>query len=1277
MSNSGAHVMSKNTTSTIASPAMDQFIEQNSSLIDVLRYHAETTPDKRLYTYLYELENKQAPPLTFAKLDERARALGAYLTERKLKNQRAILIYAPNEEFIVAFMGCLYAGVIAVPVYPPMGAKGWEKLVKVIKDCQANVVLSLEGFKELIDQGFSENNVSGVEYHATDILSNDLANQWKAPAIDPDQLAFLQYTSGSTGDPKGVMVSHLNLIHNIRQIATNMTLDKDTVFVSWLPVFHDMGLIGKVIAPMGLGASSVIMTPSAFIRYPHRWLKAISEFKGTCSGGPNFAFELCIQRIKEKQLENIDLSSWHCAFNGAEPVRANTLDRFYEKFAPYGFRKEAIMPVYGMAETTLMVSGDLIAERPHDKSIVNLDSNTLTQGQVKEVDSDFDGAVIRFACEGISVPDMQIEIVNPDTENSCKEGQVGEIWLKGPNIAKGYWQKDDLNKTSFAAKIKDTKDKPFLRTGDLGFKLDDRLYVTGRLKDVVIIRGRNHYPQDIELTAEQSHSQLRKGCGAAFSIDNNNEEHLVVVQEIATKEKLPQEVLDDAIESIRQAVSEHHQLQANAIILIKRGSISKTTSGKIQRYRTKQRYLTDDLTIVGSWHAAIEDNNSDDKQLYSKPAILNPSIIAKEKSHFGITSANELIQWLRNYAENSINSELIDENRTLQPNTILDFGNHGLLGMQVPPQYGGLGLNDIDTLRVIEQVGAIDQSLGMFVLLNNILGVRPIMQHGSEAIRKEHLPLLACGRELAAFALTESETGLNPNTMATSAHKDNLGGWTIEGTKTWTGSGSWSGLINVFARTFDENGESQGVTSFLVDKNSQGLNNGPGAPTIGMRGIVQNTVYLDGVSVDDTNILGQLGHGTEVAQETISYARLAIAALALGGMKRCTQLILRYVSRQQFGAGRLLENPVVLMRIGDITSATAAVETLIYSVTSRLQAGLSVPLEAFTACKVLGTEFFWHTADDLVQMLGARGYIETNMAPRILRDARVLRTFQGATEALSMFVGSCIKKDKSEFYGFIKESLETPKIAKKLDQAIEKIANFCNGPQRPFSEKVSAHHWEHYCTGQVTIYALLWACVQNKVDEEPLPQWQRVREWAKGQFEQKLNDILTDPEAKYIITPQEAVDLINQYQDSIGDIEQYSTGQFWQSDILLKKDFEHAPKAVESLFDSTTDHQQTPQNKPATNKPQLVQTDTSQRIQSFLIEWLNKNLGVRTQLINVEKSLTDYGVDSLDAEMLAGDIGTWLDIYSIKAENLWDAKSISELCDRLAVIVDEKEAEEA
>ncbi|MGB3642115.1 MAG: fatty acyl-AMP ligase [Rivularia sp. (in: cyanobacteria)] len=567
----------------------------HSNLVDILCYRGQYQPEKTAYTFLQNGEIESAS-LTYQEVDRRSRTIAAQLQKLGLAGERALLLYPPGLEFIVAFFGCLYAGVIAVPAYPPRRNQKLSRLLAIATDSQAKVAMTTESLLVDLKTRFSENSeITRLHLIATDCLDPGSELDWFQPSINSNSLAFLQYTSGSTGTPKGVMVSHGNLLHNLALIHNCFEHRPNSRGLIWLPAYHDMGLIGGVLQPIYGGFPVILMSPLIFLQKPWRWLQAISSHRATTSGGPNFAYDLCLRKVKPEHLDTLDLSSWKVAFTGAEPIRAETLEQFAAKFSVCGFRKEAFYPCYGMAETTLFVSGGLKREPPR---ICSVEGKALEENRVMPTKSEVTGARQIVGC-GQAWLDQKIAIVDPESLKLCGDNQIGEIWVSGGSVAGGYWHRPEVTERTFNAYIADTGSGPFLRTGDLGFLQNGELFVTGRIKDVIIIRGRNHYPQDIELSVEQSHFALRPGLGTAFVVESKGEERLVIVQEVE-RSYLRKLDTQEVVRHIRRGVASDHNLQVYAVALLKPGSIPKTSSGKIQRHRCRTKFLNGTLDVLNS-----------------------------------------------------------------------------------------------------------------------------------------------------------------------------------------------------------------------------------------------------------------------------------------------------------------------------------------------------------------------------------------------------------------------------------------------------------------------------------------------------------------------------------------------------------------------------------------------------------------------------------------------------------------------------------------------------
>ncbi|MBL1209089.1 AMP-binding protein [Geminocystis sp. GBBB08] len=568
-----------------------------NNFLQILSYIAKKKPDKLAYIFLKDGENHKEI-ITYRKLRNKSLSIASQLKSITITPSRALLIYPQGLDFIAAFLGCLESGIIAVPAYPPKGNQKMSRLEAIIQDCQPDLILTTNSLLDKVKEKLADViNNKKIQFLATDNLTKILPiNENETGKITEETIAFLQYTSGSTGNPKGVKITHNNILHNVAYIQKAFQLTEDSISVSWLPSFHDMGLIDGILQPLYTGFLGVIMSPEAFLQKPIRWLQAISDYRATHSGGPNFAYELCVEKITYKQLENLDLSSWLSAYNGSEPVRRSTIDNFISKFTSCGFKANYFYPCYGMAEATLMISG---GELEKQAVYLDVDGDKLRENLVCKIDENTKNIKQLVGC-GHSSQDTDIKIVNPITKVVCDDNHIGEIWVSGKSIAEGYWRKPEISHDTFKATLVNTELPHFLRTGDLGFLRQGELFITGREKDLIIIRGKNHYPQDIEYTVQNSHQALRRDSGAAFTIEKDNQEKLVIVQEIKRTYVSKLDV-DEVVSAIKEAVSLKHELQIEAIALIKPASIPKTSSGKIQRYTCRQSFLEESLNLVAQW----------------------------------------------------------------------------------------------------------------------------------------------------------------------------------------------------------------------------------------------------------------------------------------------------------------------------------------------------------------------------------------------------------------------------------------------------------------------------------------------------------------------------------------------------------------------------------------------------------------------------------------------------------------------------------------------------
>ncbi len=573
------------------------FTPPDTHLIDRLDFWATQQPNAVAYYYLVDGEQEEVR-ITYAELQQRVRVIAAELVRRGLAGERVLLLYPPGLEFVEGFYACLAAGAVATPAYPPRRNRNMERIETISEAARAKAALTVQDVIDRTSDILNQTpHLAQLDWIATDRISADGADQWKKPDIQSSDLAVLQFTSGSTGTPKGVMLTHGNLMHNVALITMAFDLTRDGAGMTWLPTYHDMGLVGGVLNPLYFGRFNVLMSPLAFLQKPARWLWAVSRYGVTVSGGPNFAYDLCVEKITPDQCEGLDLSRWQVAFNGAEPVRPETIQAFTEKFGPYGFRPEAFYPCYGMAETTLIVTGGYKWERPHT---IPFDGQAIDEHHVTPVPVGDPRARLLTGC-GHVLPDEEVLIVDPQTHRRLPADHIGEIWVKSPSVGAGFFNNPEATEETFRARLADPgaeDEGPYLRTGDLGFMHEEELFVTGRLKDLIIIRGVNRYPQDIERTVEQTDERFPPGSTAAFAVEHLGRERLIIVSETArTRDREWGDVLD----AVRRNVTAEHDIAPDAVVLVRNGSIPKTSSGKIQRHACRADFLSNTLKEIAAW----------------------------------------------------------------------------------------------------------------------------------------------------------------------------------------------------------------------------------------------------------------------------------------------------------------------------------------------------------------------------------------------------------------------------------------------------------------------------------------------------------------------------------------------------------------------------------------------------------------------------------------------------------------------------------------------------
>ncbi|NEB08367.1 fatty acyl-AMP ligase, partial [Streptomyces coelicoflavus] len=565
----------------------------------LLRHRAEHTPDALAHRFLTDGDGTSVA-WTYRELDLHAREVAAHLRRAGVGEGPVLLLHPPGLDYLAAFFGCLYAGAVAVPAYPPDNARFGQtapRLAAIARDSGATHALTTGKVREAVASrgtGHVGTELDGVHWLVTeDLYTGDSTAPWQDPGRTADSLAFLQYTSGSTAAPKGVMVEHGNLVRNLRSIHLRLGHDAGSGMVSWLPPYHDMGLIGGILTPVYGGFPAHLMAPATFVRRPLLWLETLSRTGASTSVAPNFGFEQCLRRITPEQRAGLDLGRWRLALNGAEPIRPDTLDRFAEYFAPAGFDRTALLPCYGLAEATLMVTGVEPAEAP---VVESFDAAALEAGTARRAEPGSARTTRVVGC-GAPVADVEVAVVDAATGRRVPDGTVAEIRVAGPNVPRGYWGRPEAGADVFGTRVEDGPDAAWLRTGDLGFRHDGQLFVVGRTKDVIIVQGRNIHPQDVEQTAERVGAGLRAGHGAAFGIPTADGEQLALAYEIGGPGAGDPYAL---LARLRTAIADEHQVTPHTVVLLRRSSVPRTTSGKIQRSACRQQLLDLELPVVAA-----------------------------------------------------------------------------------------------------------------------------------------------------------------------------------------------------------------------------------------------------------------------------------------------------------------------------------------------------------------------------------------------------------------------------------------------------------------------------------------------------------------------------------------------------------------------------------------------------------------------------------------------------------------------------------------------------
>lgn len=1180
------------------------------TIVEYLKHWAQEKADDTAFNFLDD-KVEVVSKISYAALNIKAQQTAKRLLSKVEKGDRVLILLPMGPEYLELLLGCFYAGVIAVPSYPPKNKKSSaEKIEHIIQNSSPSLIITEE--KSL--KWFEEEQYYNITESIESLLTSQPADALSLPEIDFDDIAFLQYSSGSTGNPKGVIITHRNIITNLGQIIQSFAATEEEILFSWLPVYHDMGLIGCMLMPLCVSVETYLMNPFDFIRQPYRWLEGISKYKATVSGAPNFAYELVAKKVDDERIAKLDLSSWRIAFNGAEPIRKDSVEKFIQKFSTCGFKSEAMHPVYGLAEAGLFVTGMESAEKPF---YFHADTTMLQQHKMKPATGNEN--VKSIINVGKTWGDMQVKIVDADLL-PCAENEIGEIVIAGQSVTQGYWKRDTPEL------FIDIDGTQYLRTQDMGSIVDGSLYITGRLKEMLIIRGKNYYPQDIEYAVHRSVPELQLDGGAAV-LNNNGE--LVLIQELETSayKKLSETAYKDLAYKAVQIVSEQFSLKLSDFILIKPMQIPKTSSGKIRRTHVAQLYADNKLSPLFQMRSTEKDGGS--------------NVLSDE--------CKDLVQWLKDYSRTRINSRLMDERRSISPHIILDLGRKGILGMEVPKSMGGLGFNTTESLAVIQQLASIDVTLASFVGVHVALGTRPILNYGSPRLKNKWIRDIAEGRVLSAFAITEDNAGSNPASMESVAVKKE-NGWLLNGSKKWIGSAAWSNVIIVITQTVNERNEPEGLSAFAVETEQPGVEITEEHLTMGVRAMVQNSISFNDVQLTGDQLIGEAGQGMIIAQDAMNSGRLGIGAMALGAMKKGLQMSLSYAGKRTISTGKLINNPVTNRTLRKQWYAVTCSQALIDTAAAYAQESETMYRNLSMICKVFASEQLSSVLDSSMQLLGGRGYIENNLLAQFYRDGRLLRIFEGPTETLTSFLGADFLNNRGQWEHFFSTSEKDRSYLDELKKMVENI--------RSSSDLPGAAATKNLVKYEVGRLLILHVAKTSVAQHERSATALEVEGWLDVEIENAL------AEWRWGMKPtaalQDMYTLEKQLAEDIGELYTPVQQDFGKAAPLI---FEYTKKAPSvSKVIPIEDKHIIPETDAGNEEglPEL-QADIVRSITGVLVT----ETGIDKNEITPERPFSSYGIDSIDAVSLIVAIEQKYNIV-LDPSLFWKHPTIAELSEVLA-----------
>ncbi|WP_326984026.1 AMP-binding protein [Chryseobacterium sp. MYb264] len=1251
----------------------DHHHHTDKCLIDFLIKRTIQYPHKTAFSEVdIDLEEK---PFTYSELLFQVKASAQNFKQQNIeKGDRCLLIFNQGVEFIVAFLACQWIGAIPVPLNIPGRSKSLDKWKNIAKECYPKAIMTGSKTAARLSQSFGKSELLGkIPMISIQLCESESLDTPFTVEPDIHPTAFLQYTSGSTGNPKGVVVTQDSLIKNSKESKKNMNAGPDSIFVSWLPFYHDMGLILFIVQTIYNGNSLYLMKPEDFMSRPMNWMHALSKWKATHTGGPNFAYQLVADKLmqlheelkKNKKKADISLKTLRMCASGAEPIRFKTIADFQNAISLFGAPDHVISPGYGLAEATLTVTlnkeGEKVKWLKVDQEVLKKNKVIVKESGFLEAGKHFpeDEDYVYLVGNGVCIDNHSVDIIkNYDFEGEfagtvseilqTEPYSIGELWYSGPSVTNGYYENKKATSETYI--YSNQGDTVYLRTGDLAFKDEEgQLYIVGRIKDLIIIRGLNYYPQDIERTACYAHPDLRIDGAAAFSLTENGNESCCIVQEL-NRSALPSPTFDEYTKAIRNAVLQEHGIAVETILFVAPMHVPRTTSGKIQRRLAKR------MTENGEWENLLHSSALHLKKNQKKETpIYSPLSEELLKSK---------ILELRHFLKTRVDSYIIDERRTIPPYIMTEFSHMGLMGLLIPVEHGGMGCTLDQARNFIEIISSADLTLGLMVSLHNLLGLHPIAKFAGEEIREKIVRELAEGKGTASFALSEPGAGSNPNAGRTLAQKSN-DGWILNGEKCWVGSSSWASYLTVIAHTQDENGKYMGQSAFLVPQGSPGLKHIEECMTMGMRGTVQGHFILKDVKISDSHVLGGIGKGAEILHEVVSMGRIGINSMCIGILKTVLSRSKRWAENRTVNSGTLIDQPIVLKKLTEFLGILEIIETYQSKLVEWKDEGLVVPDILISAGKIFSTEETWKGVDFLMQLTAARGYSEPNGIAQLFRDTRVLRIFEGPTESLIADLGGRTEDTIMETLNFltyqhlaINAAVQQEKI-QQIRHQFEK-----NNITSDYQNKKLAR----YAFGEVLTYQLIsWLCqddissyAKNWLEKKMETIISETMEMntsllTKQRFELQFNQAMKDHEVIYTQSQHPEVSISHPFRD-LHSIENHRI-----SNEIIENQF--IPKISE-------------QNYPSVYTQPKINTKNISEVENWIFRWLSQEAGIESSQFLPSASFSEYGLDSSLSIRFISDLNSQYSIH-IEPSIIWSYSTVDELATYLCTyeITDSKQPE--